>query len=517
MNHQLPVFSAENQGVRQQSGLRPNTLPEFIAFLSGARRIVLICVLLSLAAAALFIFMSPRLFTAQSTLLVDSTKGQLSRPRDETNNFGVEVAEVETQLQILKSQKVALLAVDRLGLDQDPLFMGDPAASLGSRLVRALFSPASTSGATSGVDKRHAAALRLADAMSVARVGASYVVSVSITASDPSRAAQIANAVTEAYVADRIEARLESAQRTNLEQERQRELRMRVLSTALPPVSPSSPHRRIILGVALVFGAFLGLGVAFLRRAMDDRVRSPEQITSTGARLLGVIPQTAFNAGKLTLKKPSALHYARLNPQSPFAQNLRKIKGAVQFAKTQAEQGLCLGILSAIPGEGKSTVAGNLADLLGASGCRTLLLDFDLGILDRKDEQFHGAGSNYTFLGGAKLGKVLLPERKPNFGVPEDLLASSNMEQFLSQCREKYEYVLLDFPSIELLPDSMAVTRYVDALIVVTESGRLPFEMFAASLSRLAEGSAKVLGVVLNKVSARGIGIPRFSVPLARP
>lgn len=507
MNHQLPVFSAENQGVRQQSGLRQNTLPEFIAFLSGARRTVLICVLLSVAAAELYIFVSPRLFTAQSTLLVDSNKGQLSRSRDETNNFGVEIAEVETQLQILKSQKVALLAVDRLGLDRDPVFMGDAALSVLGRM-RALFSR-STNG-EAGLDKRQVAALRLADAMSVARIGASYVVSVSITASDPAKAAQIANAVTEAYVTDRIEARLESAQRTNLEQERQRELRMRVLSAALPPVSPSSPHRRIILSVAVVFGAFLGLGFAFLHRAIDDRVRSPEQITATGARVLGVIPRTAFDAFKLTLKKQSAFHYARLNPLSPFAQNLRKIKSAVQFAKTQAEQGLCLGIVSAVPGEGKSTVAGNLADLLGASGRRTLLLDFDLGILNRKNGQCHGATPNYTFLGGAKLGKAVLPEgkgREAGFGAPEDLLASGNIDQFLSQCRQKYEYVLLDFPSIELLPDTRAVTRHVDALIVVAESGRLPFDVLATSLSRLADGSAEILGVVLNKVSPRGIGI----------
>jgi polysaccharide biosynthesis transport protein len=520
MNHQFPFFPPENQGVRQQSGLRPNSLPEFIAFLSGARRTLLICVLLSLAAAALYIFASPRLFTAQSTLLVDSTKGQLSRPRDEASNFGVEIAEVETQLQILKSQKVALLVVDRLGLDGDPLFMGDTAPNLLSRLVRGLFSPAGTSGSGSSLDKRHEAALRLADAMSVARVGASYVVSVSVTAKDPSRAAQIANAVTEAYVTDRIEARLESAQRTNLEQERQRELRMRILSAATPPVSPSSPHRRIIVSVAAVFGVFLGLGIAFLRRAMDDRVRSPEQITSTGARLLGVIPQTALEPGRLALKKPSAFHYARLNPLSPFAQNLRKIKSAVQFAKTQSERGLCLGIVSAVPGEGKSIVAGNLADLLGASGRPTLLLDFDLGILDHKNVQCHGATPNYTFLGGAKLGKVLLPdeqERKQSFGVPEDLLASGNMDQFLSDSRQKYEYVLLDFPSVELLPDSVAVTRHVDALIVVTESGRLPFDMFAMNLSRLADGSAKLLGVVLNKASARRIGTVRpFTLP-ARP
>jgi succinoglycan biosynthesis transport protein ExoP len=232
---------------------------------------------------------------------------------------------------------------------------------------------------------------------------------------------------------------------------------------------------------------------------------------------LGVIPEAQLAKGKLRWRRPSAFQYARLNPLSPFAQNMKKVKSAVQVAKTGAEHGFCLGIVSSVPGEGKSTVAGNLADLLGASGRRTLLLDFDLGILDRKDTQCHGAAPNYTFMDGAKLRAAVTPiedGQPPASDLlrhPEDLLGSRQMDQFLSQCRQDYEYVLLDCPSIELLPDTTVVTRYLDALIVVIEWGRLPFEHFAASLASLGGGSCKVLGVVLSKVATRGIDVSRSS------
>jgi polysaccharide biosynthesis transport protein len=511
MTNQFPIVPAHSERVRDRPDVR-----DLFFFISAARGAVVACVLACVAAAWLFTKMSTPLFTAQSSLLVDSNKGQLSRPRDETNNFGVEIAEIETQLQILKSQKIALLVVDRLGLDRDPAFMGEVAPNPSNWLNALLWSLLSTPGTVEGgPDRRHQAALRLADAMTVARVGASYVVSVGVSTTSPSRAAEIANALTEVYVTDRIEARLESAQRTNLEQERQRELRMRILSSATPPLSPSSPRRRVILSVAAVFGVFFGLGVSFLRRAMDDTVKSPEQVAAAGARLLGVIPETQFAKGKLRWRRPSAFQYARLNPLSPLAQNVRKIRSVVQAAKTGYEHGLCLGIVSAMPGEGKSTLAGNLADLLGASGRRTLLLDFDLGILDRKDTQCRGTAPNYTFLDGTKLRAALTPVedgRPPSHDLsvgPGDLLGSEQMGQFLSQCRRDYEYVLLDCPSSELLPDTTIVTRDLDALIVVIEWGRLPFELFTASLANLGGGSSKVLGVVLNKVGGRAIDVSR--------
>jgi succinoglycan biosynthesis transport protein ExoP len=258
---------------------------------------------------------------------------------------------------------------------------------------------------------------------------------------------------------------------------------------------------------------------------MDDTVKLPEQVTSTGARLLGVIPATRFVEGNLRPgeKTPSIFQYARLNPLSPFARNMRKIKSAVQIANTRPKHGFCLGIVSTMPGEGKSTIAGNLADLVGASGRRTLLLNVDLPALDRNDAQCHGTAPNYTFLDSAKLRDLLAPSegQQPlncDFSVGAgDLLGSEQMDQFLSRCRRDYEYVLLDCPPAELLPDPMVVTHRLDALIVVAEWGRLPFDVFATGLSSLGAGSSKILGVVLNKVGTRAIEVNRSSASPITP
>jgi polysaccharide biosynthesis transport protein len=509
----LERSAARDVAVDEERTLGIQDFRRFLSFLSEAKWAVLVYVLASLATALLLIAVSPRLYTAQTSLLVDSNRGQLSRSRDDMNNLGRETAEIETQLQILKSQKIALLVVDRLGLDRDPLFIDDVAPKLPS-FLRGLFSPAPSAAAWEvGADRRHRASMRLADALSVSRIGASYVVSVSANAADPARAAEIANTVTELYITDRVEARLESAQRTNLEQERQRELRMRILSSAIPPLSPSYPRRRIILAVAAIFGAFFGFGMVALRWAMDDKLRSPEQVSSAGVRLLASIPATRFVKGNFRRaeRRPSKFRYARLNPLSSFAQSVRKIKSAVQIAKTRLEHGFCLGILSVMPGEGKSTVARNLADLLGAAGRRTVLLELDLQNLDGDDALDDDSALNYHFLSGAKLRATLSSnegQQPLNCELPvalDELLGSEQMELFLSQCRRDYDYVLVDCPSGALLSDAIAVTGHLDALIVVAEWGRLPFDLFATNVSSLDGGSSEFLGVVLNKLPPKHI------------
>src|SRR5215471_13432441 len=161
MTNQFSVVPAHPELVRDRSDIR-----ELLLVVSAAKKVVAACILASVAAAWLFTKTVTPQYTAQSSLLVDSNKGQLSRPRDETSNFGVEIAEIETQLQILKSQKIALLVVDRLGLDRDLIFMGEvapnPSNWLNSLLWRLLPAPATVER---GPDRRHQAALRLADAM----------------------------------------------------------------------------------------------------------------------------------------------------------------------------------------------------------------------------------------------------------------------------------------------------------------------------------------------------------------
>ena len=95
INHP-PVVSAQSGRGRDRPEFGARSLRDLVMLLSTARRVVVACVLASLAAALLFTFMSTPLFTAQSSLLVDSNKGQLSRSSDETSNFGVEIAEIET-------------------------------------------------------------------------------------------------------------------------------------------------------------------------------------------------------------------------------------------------------------------------------------------------------------------------------------------------------------------------------------------------------------------------------------
>ncbi|MFC6738597.1 AAA family ATPase [Methylobacterium tardum] len=144
----------------------------------------------------------------------------------------------------------------------------------------------------------------------------------------------------------------------------------------------------IVLAVSGVLGLMAGLGVAFLREATDRVVRRPDQIeAATGAECLGLL--TEIPAGK-ALPLPAVTctgerqircttlieRYSVIEPTSLFTETLRSIRVAIDVES--GDQAQIIGITSTLPGEGKSTIALNLARLIAHGGHRVLLIDGDL-------------------------------------------------------------------------------------------------------------------------------------------
>jgi succinoglycan biosynthesis transport protein ExoP len=189
---------------------------------------------------------------------------------------------------------------------------------------------------------------------------------------------------------------------------------------------------------------------------------------------------------------------------------MRNVKTSIDIARHIQSLG-CVAVTSLVPGEGKTTVSLNIAKLFAISGTRTLLIDANLhasrglrfapdgkeGLLDVlqrtvsleavriRDEKIP---LDILTVGGRGIG--------PNLS---SLLGSDAMRQFLDAARRDYEFILIDLPSMKVAPDARAISPFVDAMVVVAQSGATPVDVLGEALQELQSARAGILGVVVNK------------------
>jgi polysaccharide biosynthesis transport protein len=175
------------------------------------------------AFALLYLLMTPPSYTATTTLIIDTRKVQLFEQQSLFNETPVDTGAVETQVEVLRSENIALKVIKDLHLEDDPEF-GDAGPSLIGTLLGWIFN----SGQSSPTENAHVRqAVRIFQTrLGVRRIGLTYVMEVSFRSLDRKRAAEIANAVANAYVDDQLEAKYLAARRAgSWLQDRLKELR----------------------------------------------------------------------------------------------------------------------------------------------------------------------------------------------------------------------------------------------------------------------------------------------------
>ncbi|MCJ2053872.1 AAA family ATPase [Methylobacterium sp. J-070] len=300
----------------------------------------------------------------------------------------------------------------------------------------------------------------------------------------------------------------------------------RIITAAFPPSGKSEPRSVVILGVSSVLGLMAGLGVVFLREATDRVFRRPEQIeAATGAECLGVLTDVPTgkssrlpaldSSGERQIRCQTLIErYSVSEPTSLFTETLRSIRVAIDVEGSDRAQ--IIGITSTLPGEGKSTVALNLARLIAHGGHRVLLIDGDLrrraltlGLSES------GAPALVEVLRGEQLVSDVLwqcPETGMHFlpvGTYEgsrhmaELIPASGLAQVLAWTREAFDYVLIDLPPLVPVVDVRAANRLIDRFLLVVEWGQTTQDVVRAELSANRAIRDKLLGVVLNRIDPR--------------
>jgi succinoglycan biosynthesis transport protein ExoP len=296
----------------------------------------------------------------------------------------------------------------------------------------------------------------------------------------------------------------------------------RIITEATTPVKKSSPKTLLILVGSTLLGSFLGVCAAFGRERMDNVFRTEAQIEQlTGLECLGTLPMISMpkkekspaGTERLLPVELGISRYVTEAPLSRFAETMRSVKVAANIGGLTNETRI-LGIVSAVPREGKTTVAANFAVLLAQSGYKTLLIDSDLRHPSMTRELIGEANrglitaiqdpDNMTDVvwRDPVTGFDFLPaETGLRVSHTSEIISSPAMAKLLVRVRESYDYIVLDLPPIAPVVDVKAVSHLIDKFVMVVEWGETTKEAVLEALHRVETARERMLGVVLNKAN----------------
>lgn len=290
-----------------------------------------------------------------------------------------------------------------------------------------------------------------------------------------------------------------------------------IVDTARLPRMPVGPAVPRTVGMGALLGLMMGIGLALLRNAVDNRVREPDDLEATGLPLFGVLPDLRKlikqEFGGLDRKALDGHSYSTrlvslLSPLSAAAEAYRGLRTNIQFMSPEVSPQTIV-VTSPEPSAGKTITSLNLAVLMSQTGARTLYLDADL----RKP-------SGHSVYGVERmpgLTDLLLDAAPPDFrqfrradhlyilpaGRPvrnsSELLGSHVFTQFLAHARDEFDVVIIDTPPTLSVVDASLLVALCDATVIVCSAGSTRKQSLDRTIDALYQVGATNLTVALNR------------------
>jgi exopolysaccharide transport family protein len=289
----------------------------------------------------------------------------------------------------------------------------------------------------------------------------------------------------------------------------------RVVTEAMPPPKPSWPKVGLTLALAAFCGLALGSMCAVAREQMSRQIHTRAQLERLlGTTCLAVLPAFSKSrnlAGKLQARDRAAAFHeiSEVAPFSATAEALRYIKVAIDLHPTE---GKVIGIVSALPGEGKTTVATAFAAFAARNGARILLVDADLRNPSMTRLLGHAAAPGLLDLvsGDMNFDRLVITDEKYKFDFlpastrlefsnSSDVLNSAVIKDMLNKARGDYDYVLVDLPPILPVVDVKAAAHLFDGFALVVEWGSTSADEIVRAAGASPLLSDRLLGAILNK------------------
>lgn len=284
----------------------------------------------------------------------------------------------------------------------------------------------------------------------------------------------------------------------------------RIVELARVPTSPIYPDKRKAILVGLFLGLTLGISLAFLLDHMDNTLKGGEDVERRlGVPVLGMLPKL-----KTTGRKDfGPLSYFKEQPKSSFSEAVRTIRTGVLLSAIDHPHRRVL-VTSSVPGEGKTTLASNLAYALGQMR-KVLLIDADMrrpsvhrGLPEASDAKglshFVSGEANIsdcmTHIEGTNLYVMRAGAVPPN---PLELLSSKRFEDALEGLSKAFDHVIIDCAPACAVSDALVLSRMVHAVVYVIRSDSTPWQLADQGLKRLRRVNAPLVGAVVNQVLPR--------------
>ena len=293
------------------------------------------------------------------------------------------------------------------------------------------------------------------------------------------------------------------------------------------PSSPSFPdvQTSVIVGGILGFG--FGIAFAMIRTVSDRRIRAADDVEQrTGVAVVGTIPIVPGLDDETRLVDPSTSGSTGKNGTFAVSEALRALRTNLQFMDVDHPPKTIV-VTSPLPGDGKSTIACNLALTLAAAGNTVVLVDGDLrrSMVATTMGLPGGAGLSDVLAGRAALADVLQRTPKSNNLLvlaagsvppnPSEVLGSERMHTLIADLT-KHATVIIDAPPLLPVTDGAVLAHQADGALVVVTLRKTTFDLLDKALDTLQKARGRALGVVLNKAPLRGADAAAYSYEYRR-
>jgi non-specific protein-tyrosine kinase len=280
---------------------------------------------------------------------------------------------------------------------------------------------------------------------------------------------------------------------------------------AVVPTKPISPQVLRNTALAAMVGLMLAVGVIFLIEALDDTLKTPEDVKKAlGLPVLGIIAKHESEEGK---------PITNTTPRSPVSEAFRSLRTNIQYTAVDRPIETIL-VTSSDPKEGKTTVVTNLGVVFAQMGKKVTLIDADLRkpSLHRKVGLQNRTGLTSLFVRSietlelivqktivANLNVITSGELPPN---PSELLGSKRMQTILENLKESSDMIIIDSPPALAVTDSLVLVPFVDAVLLVIKPGFTKSKSALLIVEQFKRSNANLIGVVMNELD---LGRSRYS------